>query len=112
MARFYADEDFYYPVVLELRLLGHDVLTVQEAGHAGADDPSVLAFATSQGRAVVTCNRRHFMRLHRQSAAHAGIVVCTRDQDFVALATRIHQSISSCPTLAGQLLRVIRPSRP
>jgi hypothetical protein len=31
-----------------------------------------LAFATSQGRAVVTCNRRHFIRLHRQTAGHEG----------------------------------------
>jgi hypothetical protein len=54
MARLYADEDFYFPVVLELRQLGHDVLTVQEAGQSGGDDPAVLAFATKDGRAVVT----------------------------------------------------------
>jgi uncharacterized protein DUF5615 len=38
MARFYADEDFDYPVVLELRTLAHDVITVPEAGKAGDDD--------------------------------------------------------------------------
>ena len=41
MARLYADEDFDYPVVVELRRLGHDVLTVAEAGQANqrvADD--------------------------------------------------------------------------
>ena len=32
MAQFYADENFDYPVVERLRVLGHDVLTVQEAG--------------------------------------------------------------------------------
>jgi hypothetical protein len=32
MARFYADEQFPFPVVELLRTLGHDVLTVQEAG--------------------------------------------------------------------------------
>ena len=31
MARPYADEDFDYPIVEELRRLGHDVLTVREA---------------------------------------------------------------------------------
>jgi hypothetical protein len=35
MARLYADEDFPLPVVEELRRLGHDVRTVQEAGRAG-----------------------------------------------------------------------------
>ena len=35
MASFYADENFRYPVVEELRRLGHDVLTTQEVGRAG-----------------------------------------------------------------------------
>ena len=34
MARFFADEQFPLPVVELLRNLGHDVLTVQEAGNA------------------------------------------------------------------------------
>ena len=32
MARLYANENFPLPVVEELRHLGHDVLTMQEAG--------------------------------------------------------------------------------
>ena len=35
MARLYANENFPYQVVIALRALGHDVLTVQEAGNAG-----------------------------------------------------------------------------
>ena len=48
MARLYADEQYPYPVVEFLRALGHDVLTVQEAGKANQriSDPDVLAFAT------------------------------------------------------------------
>ena len=80
MARMYADENFDYPVVQELRLLGHDVLTAQEAGQAQqrVPDSGVLAFATAQGRAVLTFNRRDFIRLHGRSSAHSGIIVCTR----------------------------------
>jgi hypothetical protein len=54
MARFYADENFDYPVVDELRTLGHEVLTVQEAGQGnqGIGDSLVLAFAISQSRAA------------------------------------------------------------
>jgi Domain of unknown function (DUF5615) len=50
MARFYADEQFPFPVVELLRALGHDVLTVQEAENAdqGIPDEEVLAFAVSQ----------------------------------------------------------------
>ena len=35
MARLYADENFPFPVVEELRRVGHNVLTLQEAGYAG-----------------------------------------------------------------------------
>ena len=47
MAQFYANENFPLPVVEELRMLGHEVLTTQEAGEAGKSvpDKQVLAFA-------------------------------------------------------------------
>ncbi|WP_445243557.1 MULTISPECIES: DUF5615 family PIN-like protein [unclassified Microcoleus] len=54
MARFYADEQFPFPVVALLRNFGHDALTIQEAGNAGDDDPEVLAFAVNNDRAVMT----------------------------------------------------------
>jgi hypothetical protein len=76
MARLYADEDFPLPVVEALRQLGHDVLTVQEAGRAnqGIGDGQVLADATADGRAVLTHNHPDFKRLHRRGRPpHAGI---------------------------------------
>lgn len=47
MARFYADENFPLPVVLALRQLGHDVLTIQEDGKANLrlPDEDVLSAA-------------------------------------------------------------------
>ena len=110
---FHADEDFDYPVVVEPRRLGHDVLTVTEAGQANQriEDEDVLAFAVTQGRAVLTFNRRDFRRLHRRNQAHAGIVICTWDQDGIALAGRIHEAVSNCPVLDAQLIRIIRPQR-
>ena len=79
MARFYADENFSYRVAEVLRLLGHDVLTVQEAGERGGADARVLAYATAAARAVLTFDRHNFERLHRASAVHGGIVSCTWD---------------------------------
>ena len=112
MARLYADEDFSYPVIQRLRQLGHNILTAYEAGRAsqGIEDAAVLAFATATGRAVVTFNRRHFIRLHAEVSSHAGIIVCTRDDDVAALANRIHQQLQGTPILLNQLLRVNRPS--
>ena len=108
MARLYANENFPLDCVLELRGLGHDVLTVQESGRGGCTDDEVLAYACSDDRAVVTFNRRHFIKLHNLQTEHSGIIVCSFDADFAALAARIHAAIESSPTLRGVLLRVNR----
>lgn len=111
MARLYADEQFPLPVVELLRTLGHDLLTVQEAGNAGFSDPEVLAFAVSTERAVLTQNRRDFIRLHIQQSDHAGIIVCTDDRNLSRLAKRIHDAIFTVEILRGKLIRVNRPPK-
>ena len=115
MARLCADEDFPQPVTEELRRLGHDVRTVQEAGRAGQgiDDTEVLADATVDHRAVLTHNHRDFRRLHRQVQPHEGIISCTQDQqDQAGLALRIHDALTAAPNLVNQFIRIIRPNPP
>jgi hypothetical protein len=90
----YADENFPLPVVEELRRLGHDVLTVQEDGQQAAPDPDVLVRAHALGRGILTYNRRHFERLHRQGTDHSGILSATLDADSLALAARIHVALT------------------
>jgi hypothetical protein len=111
MARLYSNENFPLPVVQALRILRHDVLTIQETGRAdqALPDEEVLAFATSEGRAVLTLNRLHFIRLHREQPNHAGIIVCKFDPDFEGQAERINKAIADQTSLAGQLIRVNRP---
>jgi|SRR5215510_7008366 len=113
MASFYANENFPRRAVEALRALGHDVLTTQEAGNAGQaiPDHEVLEFATRAGRAVLTLNRRDFIRLHKRGISHAGIVVCTEDTDTAAQAARVHDAITSLAALAGQLVRVNQPRK-
>jgi uncharacterized protein DUF5615 len=110
MARCYANENFPLPAVEALRHLRHDVLTAAESGRAGQaiPDADVLAFAVAEQRIMVTLNRRHFIRLHHTTPTHAGIVVCTFDPDFTALALRIHTALEAQPQMAGQLVRVNR----
>lgn len=79
--RVYADEDFPLPVVEELRRIGHDVLTAQEDGRQTAPDIDILARAHLLSRAVLTHNRRHFERIHREGYAHSGILSATWDGD-------------------------------
>ena len=113
MARIYGDEDFDHLVLELLRHLGHDVLTVQDAGNGNLaiPDGEVLAFAIREARIVITFNRRDFIHLHSRYPEHRGIIVCTRDPDVDALAVRIHEAIANCPDPDNQLLRVNRAHR-
>ena len=110
--KLYADEQYPYPVVKCLRDLGHDVLTVQEAGKANQriPDDEVLAFATETDRAVITQNRKDFIQLHRMNPNHAGIIACTEDRDWDSLAQRIHAAVVEAESLQGKLIRIVKPS--
>jgi hypothetical protein len=110
MADLYSDENFPHASVLELRKLGHDVLTALDAGQANQkiSDAQVLTYAHSLGRAVLTLNRRHFIQLHKRIKVHSGIVVCTSEADFPALALRTHKALLAEGTLVNKLIRVTK----
>ena len=86
MARIYANENFPQPVVEELRRLGHDVLTILEAGKAGTAEPDEAVLVVG----------------------HEGIIVCSFDPDFAGQALRIHGVIEAEGVLRNKLLRVNR----
>ena len=110
MAQLYADEQFPRQVVELLRSLGHSVLTVQEAGQANQriSDDLVLQFATERDCAVLTMNRRDFIKLHKRNSMHAGIIVCTEPYSWKALAEGINEAIEAAETLTGKLIRINR----
>jgi tetraacyldisaccharide-1-P 4'-kinase len=112
MAHLYSNENFPFPTVQALRRLGHDVLTIQETGRDNQEfsDEEVVAFATLHERAVLTINRKDFIRLHRQVSNHQGIIVCTLDPNFERQAQRIHAAIELQSSLEGLLLKVNRPN--
>lgn len=111
MASLDADEDFPLPAVEALRRRGHDVLTAAEDGRAGrgVSDEAVVGRALDLGRAVLTHNRKHFRNLHNAGQAHGGLVVCTRDIDFGALAERIDTALAGVDGLSGRRIPVVRP---
>lgn len=114
MAQFYSNENFPYPVVEQLRYLGHDVLTVKEVhnDNKSIPDDEVLAFAIRSGRAILTINRKDFVALHkryqRQKQSHCGVVVCTKDEDFKRQAKNIHAAVTAKITLDNILLKVYK----
>ncbi len=110
MARLYANENFPLPVVENLQARGHDVLTTLTAGKAGQaiPDKAVLAFAIEQERALLTLNRRHFLRIVQTNPQHLSLITCTFDADFARQADAIHAAIGSLASLRNQIIRINR----
>lgn len=112
MIKLYADEQFPLPVVTILRTLGYDILTIQDAGKAEqkVSDPEVLQDAISFNRAVLTMNRRDFIRLHRQTPNHKGIIICRSNTNWKKIAHAIHNHLIQFQSIDGELIRVKTPS--
>ena len=91
--------------------MGHDVLTASEARLETVSDQDLLAYSHRDLRAVLTHNRVDFHNLHRASSDHSGIISCTEDPDRPALAVRIDAAIAASGSLAGQLIKIVRPPR-
>ena len=111
--KIYADENFPFRTVVELRRLGHDVLTTLEDDKANQaiSDEDVLARATELERTVLTLNRKDFKRLHKQNSNHAGIIICTEDADRIGQARQISEKMFEFENLNNQLVRVYRPNK-
>lgn len=109
----YTDENFPRRVVLELRQLGYDVLTLKEEGKAGKryPDHSVLEDAAALGRVLVTLDWTDFRHLHEGGQIpHQGIVLCKPDnKDPERLAANIHAALSDKVTMKGEIVKVYRP---
>jgi len=81
-ARLYLDEDILPELARVLRAAGHDAVSAHEEGALGIGDEEQLTRAAAQGRALVSYNYRHFIRLARewseQGREHAGIIISFR----------------------------------
>jgi hypothetical protein len=74
------DEMFSDTIARQLRAKGHDVISVvADPGLTGLSDDQVLAYATAEGRALVTANIRDFVPLDGRCRAagqtHAGLIL-------------------------------------
>lgn len=79
--KLFVDEDACEEaVVLALRRLRIDVLTVLDVGRAGIDDDDQLRFASSLGRAIYSLNARLHREFVSRGAEHSGIIVIPRQR--------------------------------
>lgn len=71
----------------------------------------ILALAITQKRTVLTLDRYDFVKLHRASTEHLGIIVCTNDRNWTSFAARIDEAITSERNLRTKLIGSTRPGQ-
>jgi uncharacterized protein with PIN domain len=102
----YLDEDVTTKLARELRRLGYEVVTTQEAGQRQADDDSQLAYAANHDLALVTYNQGDFCSLHRRyviaERRHAGILIASRK---IGLGETLRRLIRLLETVPAEELR-------
>ena len=93
-----------------LRADGHDVLTVSEAKLIAKPDITVLSFAHSQQRILLTRNCDDFLILHEANPNHSGILAIYQDADrtkamnYTAIVRAIANLESTGLLLSGQFI--------
>jgi predicted nuclease of predicted toxin-antitoxin system len=86
------DEDSQAKYLVNLlHTVGHDVITVNEAGLGGRLDATVLDYARQQMRVLLTRNCDDFEELHQAKPTHPGILAVYQNSD--SLKNMSYQSI-------------------
>ena len=95
---FYLDENLSPHVAEILRARGLDVVSAHGVGNTQLDDATQLHYATSERRAIVTCDLADFTELAGEFIAanieHAGIVLVPSTfgtDEFSAIADALEQ---------------------
>ena len=109
--RLLIDEDSQDKLLVKLlREVGHDVITVNDAGLTGSRDTVVLNYAKVENRVLLTLNCRDFQILHQATPNHPGILAVYRDANpannmsFAAIVAAIANLQAVAVPLANQFM--------
>jgi hypothetical protein len=99
------DEMFSDAIAQQLRAKGYDVVSVvAHPALVGLPDDQILAYATTEGRALVTANIKDFMpldsRYRAAGQAHHGLILVstktfTQDRGFTTAVTSALEALLS-----------------
>ncbi len=101
---FYLNENIDVALKTNLAVFQINSLHTLDVGNRGISDERQLEYASSKGYVIVTHNRKHFKKLHKNWCAtgktHSGILVVKCDESEI-LADRIHRFVEEVfPSLA------------
>ncbi|HEY7676933.1 MAG TPA: DUF5615 family PIN-like protein [Candidatus Methylomirabilis sp.] len=96
----YLDEDVSVVAAAILQARGFMAVTARDTGLLGRSDEAQLAFAADGGHILLSHNRVHFERLHREwlggGRSHAGIIIARRRPPR-ELAARVGRLLARLP---------------
>jgi hypothetical protein len=99
--RLFTDEMINPSLAPELRRRGYDVESCDEAGRSQRriSDADQLEYATGQGRAILSFNKRDFIALDRSYKGgvrrHAGIIVAPQIDDLGVLLRAVQRHLDT-----------------
>lgn len=98
--RIYLDENLSPEIAKILRRADVDAVSAHDVGNIQMDDRAQLAYATGDGRVLVTANVVDFLALARDAVQtnteHAGIILVPssfRGDEFQAIAAAIREAL-------------------
>jgi Domain of unknown function (DUF5615) len=95
------DEHIWEGLTEALTPRGYDVVHISNTQQRGIDDEPLLAFATAEGRAVLTYNARHFVPLVRlwyeAGRAHAGVILSVQLRQPYVISSKNTSAAGYCP---------------
>lgn len=106
------DEDFNHKVLKVLAEASYDVTSIRELGldRKWFSDEDVLKTAIELNRIVLTHNKKDFIKLHRNTEWHPGIITCYQTADYEVLANQVLNLLQEVDSFESKLYRINRQS--
>lgn len=103
--KLYTNENITDLLSRTLRARGYDSVSVHEAHLRGVSDEVQLAYAASEGRAILSFNMRDFVSLHtdylHNGKQHSGIIVSTE----IPFTELLHRTLRLLEALSSEDLK-------
>jgi predicted nuclease of predicted toxin-antitoxin system len=105
------DEDVWVGLAEALREAGYDVVSVNELNRKGLSDEEQMAFATAEGRAILTHNAQDFVPLvedyFEQGLSHPGVIIARQFDKGTLLRRTLALLNSLTPETLANTLRFV-----
>lgn len=95
--KLFANENLFEPIIAYLRSLGHDVLSIRDAGLSGITDDEVYQRACKENRVIVTMDK-DFSRIFRFPPDRCGGIIVAK-----IYKRTVHESLEIFKKFHGSL---------